>query len=129
MPAETSFFPADHEPTAAHFAAYLGNRDSHVIGVASIYVEPEPAGGPGRRRLRGMAVEDEHRRTGAGAALIARVRDYIGHNGGGVIWCNARVTAQGFYERVGFVTAGDVWEEPGIGPHIRMHEAPRSTLH
>ena len=30
--------------------------------------------------------------------------------------------AQGFYERAGFVPVGEPWEEPGIGPHVRMHD-------
>ena len=41
-------------------------------------------------------------------------------SGGGLLWCNARLAAVGFYERAGMVTTGDVWEEPVIGPHIAM---------
>jgi predicted GNAT family N-acyltransferase len=47
----------------------------------------------------------------------------IGHvakQGGGVLWCQARVPARRFYERAGFVPAGAEWLEPQIGPHIAM---------
>jgi predicted GNAT family N-acyltransferase len=44
----------------------------------------------------------------------------VADHGAGVIWCNARVPAIGFYRRGGFVAQGDVWEEPEIGPHVVM---------
>lgn len=115
-PAE-AFFAGDRDRSSGHFAAYVDHR---VVGVASILEEPEDDG-PGHWRLRGMAVEPAHRGTGVGSALLERVRDFVARSGGGLIWCNARISAQGFYERAGFVAAGAPWEEPGIGPHVRMH--------
>lgn len=47
----------------------------------------------------------------------------MGHveaRGGGLLWCNARLTAVGFYQRGGFETLGEPWEEPLIGPHVAM---------
>jgi len=117
-PAE-AFFPGDRERSSGHFAAYVNHR---IVGVASVLEEPEDDG-PGLWRLRGMAVEPEHRGTGVGTALIERVRDFVARSGGGRIWCNARVSAQGFYAAAGFVVVGGPWDEPGIGPHVRMHDA------
>jgi GNAT superfamily N-acetyltransferase len=114
---ETAFFPGDQDRSSGHFAAYVDHR---VVGVASVLEEPE-ADGPGQWRLRGMAVDPDHQGTGAGAALIERVRDFVGRSGGGVIWCNARVSAEGFYLRLGFVRTGEPWDEPHTGPHVRMH--------
>ena len=40
--------------------------------------------------------------------------------GGRRVWCNARLSAAGFYERVGFGRVGGVFEIAGIGPHAVM---------
>jgi GNAT superfamily N-acetyltransferase len=67
-----------------------------------------------------MATAPEWRGTGVGSALLGAVFDHVAAGGGGLLWCNARLAAVGFYERSGMVTRGDVWEEPVIGPHIAM---------
>ena len=119
MAPSEAFFPDDRERSSGHFAAYIEHR---IVGVASVLEEPEDDG-PGLWRLRGMAVEPGHRGAGVGAALLERVHDFVARSGGGLLWCNARVSAQGFYEREGFVVVGEPWEETGIGPHVRMHDA------
>jgi predicted GNAT family N-acyltransferase len=45
---------------------------------------------------------------------------YVARQGGGLLWCNARISARSFYERAGFVTRGDVWDDPNLGPHVKM---------
>ena len=40
--------------------------------------------------------------------------------GGDLVWCDARVTAAGFYERMGFATVTAPYDKPPIGPHIGM---------
>lgn len=120
-PAE-AFFPGDGEQSSGHFAAYVDDR---VVGVASVIEEPE-SDGPGVWQLRGMAVDSGCRSTGIGTALLARVRDFVTRSGGGPIWCNARVSAEGFYRGAGFVAVGGPWDAPGIGPHLRMRDAAGS---
>jgi GNAT superfamily N-acetyltransferase len=123
-PPETAFFAGDRDRSSGHFAAYV---DDEVVGVVSVMADPESDGpgfkGQGVWHLRGMAVDPEQQGTGVGAALIARLRDFVQRSGGGLIWCNARVSAKGFYERQGFIQVGDPWEEPYTGPHIRMHDS------
>ena len=36
------------------------------------------------------------------------------------MWCDARVAAAGFYERMGFTVVTDEFDKPGIGPHVGM---------
>jgi GNAT superfamily N-acetyltransferase len=111
-------FPGDRERSSGHFAAYV---EHEVMGVASVIEEPE-ADGPGLWRLRGMAVGPASRGRGVGLALLVRVRDFVTRSGGGLLWCNARISAEGFYRAAGFVAVGEPWEEPTIGPHVRMHD-------
>jgi GNAT superfamily N-acetyltransferase len=121
----TASFPGDQDRSSGHFAAYVDDR---VVGVASVLEEPE-TDGPGQWRLRGMAVDPDHQGAGTGSALIERVRDFVAGSGGGLIWCNARLTAVGFYDKQGFVHVGEPWDEPGTGPHVRMHDRPERAQH
>lgn len=81
---------------------------------------PDPALGGSPWRLRGMATDPGHRGRGLGASVLARLLAEVADRGGDVVWCNARVPAVALYERAGFVVLGDPWEEPVIGPHVRM---------
>ena len=77
--------PGDFERSSGHFAAYV---DDVVVGIASVVEEPEPAG-PGVWRLRGPVVDPADPDGAVGAALLARVRDFVARSGGGPIWGDA----------------------------------------
>lgn len=112
--------PGDDRPGAGHFAAY-GPGDE-LVGVVTVTPEA-PSWDPqatGAWRLRGMATASEVRGGGVGAALVDRALDHVRTGGARTLWCSARMAAFGFYQRMGFATTGEVWEEPVIGPHIAM---------
>ena len=44
----------------------------------------------------------------------------VADRGGDLVWCDARTTAAGFYERMGFTVVTDEFDKPGIGPHVGM---------
>ena len=112
--------PDDHLPTTVAFGAVTA--DDELIGVARIAPEPPPFDPSAQRswRLRGMATSPDARNMGVGSAVLAALVAHIADAGGGILWCNARVSARGLYERGGLQQWGDVWEEPNIGPHIVM---------
>lgn len=120
LPPIRARFPGDDAPTALHFAAY--DVYDRIVGVVAVLPEPMPSpdGDEPGHRLRGMAVRTDRHRTGVGRALLVRVFDGVARLGGGLLWCNARVPAVGFYARAGFVATGDPWEDPEFGPHVRM---------
>jgi GNAT superfamily N-acetyltransferase len=123
-------FARDERPGTAHFCADddMGN----VIGVATVWEElppwplpatlgsPSPGSSVRCWRLRGMATAPGWRRQGVGSALLAAVMRHVASNGGGLLWCNARLGGVGFYERHGLHAIGEPWEEPVIGPHVAM---------
>jgi GNAT superfamily N-acetyltransferase len=111
---------SDNDPETAYFAAYDTQTQHQVVGTASVRRESAPWGEPGWR-LRGMATEPDLRSRGIGSAVLARVIEHVARLGGGLLWCNARIPAQQFYEREGFITRGESWVDPDIGPHIVMH--------
>ena len=113
-------FAIDDDPATASFAARAA--DGEVVGTAVVYPEPCPWL-PDRShawRLRGMATAPERRGQGIGARVLQAALDHVAAGGGDLVWCNARVPAQRFYERAGFQPHGTPWDDPDIGPHIAM---------
>ena len=51
----------------------------------------------------------------AGMVLLA---EHCRAAGGTLLWANARLPALEFYRRAGFVTSGEPWTDPEIGPHV-----------
>jgi predicted GNAT family N-acyltransferase len=67
-----------------------------------------------------MATEAAVRGTGAGQALLDDGLARVAARGGDLVWCDARVTAAGFYERAGFTVVTEPYDKPGLGPHVGM---------
>ncbi len=123
QPPESLVYPGDEDPGTFHAGAV---QDGEVVGIATVYPEPMPLApdadvDPRRAfRLRGMATRPDLQGTGLGRAVLMRCLEHVRESGAEVLWCNARVGALGFYERLGFETIGDVFEIDGIGPHYVM---------
>ncbi len=109
----------DEDPATFHLAARTA--DGRIVGV----VRFSPAACPWQAaanpwQLRGMATDTAVRGTGAGRALLAAGLTAVTARGGDLVWCDARVTAAGFYEQAGFAVVSDPFDKPGIGPHVGM---------
>jgi predicted GNAT family N-acyltransferase len=107
------------DPATFHLAA---RTDERVVGV----VRFSPAACPWRPearspwQLRGMATDPAVRGTGAGRLLVDDGLARVAARGGDLVWCDARVAAAGFYERMGFTVVTEPFDKPGIGPHVGM---------
>lgn len=114
----------DDEPGTGTYAAVRASGE--VLGTARVArAEPSTERGDGlpegaRWQLRAMATRADVRGLGIGTAVLARVVRHVEEHGGGLLWCNARLGALGFYRRAGFVPHGEPFELPGIGPHVVM---------
>ncbi len=87
--------PADEDPSARHFAGFLGAR---VVVSASFFAVEGPAG-PGGRQLRYMATDFDVQGRGLGAAVLAVAEASLAAEGVTTLWANARDSALGFYRR------------------------------
>jgi len=109
----------DEDPATFHLAARIGDR---IVGVVRFSPAPCPwrplAKAPWQ--LRGMATEPDVRGSGAGRALVEEGIARLAARGADVLWCDARTTAAGFYERMGFTVVTGEYDKPGIGPHVGM---------
>jgi len=116
---EQMAYPGDDAPGTFHLAAL--NEAGQVLGIASFYLDPHPLDPrAGDWRLRGMAVEPELQGRGLGGRLVRAAIERIRERGGKRLWCNARVTAQRFYEKHGLRAEGERFDIPTIGPHTVM---------
>jgi predicted GNAT family N-acyltransferase len=70
-------------------------------------------------QLRQMAVAPEWRGKGVGARLLAHAEAWARSQEYAFIILNARIGAEGFYAKHGYVAQGEPFEENTI-PHIRM---------
>lgn len=121
LPADDPYVMADdHLPTTIAFGALT--PEDQIVAVGRITPEPPPFDASYDRgwRLRGMATDPAVRNLGVGSAVLAALIEHVALAGGGILWCNARVTARGLYERGGMRQWGELWDEPHLGPHIVM---------
>jgi len=103
----------EHDAACLHALAYV---DGKAVGTGRLL----PDGHIGR-----MAVLRESRASGVGSAILLRLIDAARRRGMREVRLSAQTHALGFYQRHGFVEAGDVFEEAGI-PHQEMRRALNS---
>lgn len=115
---EDCSFEGDSADQTFHLGAFV---DGKLVSIASFFFEKHPEiEGPHQYRLRGMATLPEFQNQGLSMALLKRGLPIIRQNLCTVLWCNARKTAVGFYEKNGFTQKGDFFEIEGIGQHLLM---------
>jgi len=117
-PREAAEWDTDAEAATRHWAATWGGE---VVGVVTVVRRPPPDADAPEWQLRGMAVASEVQRGGVGSRLLEAVHREVD----APMWCNARESAVGFYERHGWEVRGERFDKPPAGPHFRMFWSPR----
>ena len=128
-PVSEAVFDGDDLPGAAHVAAHVATRRTEVLAVGTVHPSPVPWE-PERTdgwRIRGMATLADRRDRGLGRAVLDALLDHVAARGGGLVWCNARTAALSLYARAGFIARGEVFDVPGIGPHVQVWRVVDAT--
>ena len=118
------------DTVAVHVAAFLPST-SEPDGVGTIYAEAPPDANSDEIpaaayalgaawRLRGMATSEDARGLGLGRLVLEECFAAIQDAEGRFLWCNARIGAVAFYERLGLACVGPEFDIPEIGPHYVM---------
>jgi predicted GNAT family N-acyltransferase len=117
-PPGSSVYEGDDDPGACHVAVFVVGE---VVSIGSVFPAAPPwqPGRVGAWRVRGMATRDGLRGRGYGHSVLSALIDHAKANGGGFIWCAARIGAPRFYARSGFVTEGEPFLLEDID-HIHM---------
>lgn len=120
--AEELVYPGDDDKDTFHLGAMSAKNE--VVAILSMYFDPRPDTNEPGWRIRGMASIPESRGTGMGRKLVEHARDRVWESQRLAIWCNARQSAFGFYEKLGFEIVGELFEIDGIGTHAVMVLSP-----
>lgn len=116
LPFETARFEGDLDASTRHYAAFEDGTPVNCLTLVASTWNGRPAW-----QLRGMATETAWQRRGIGReALEAALADAGRDEPDRIAWCNARTSAIGFYERLGWRVASEPFDVPTAGPHVKM---------
>ena len=104
----------EYEPDCRHFVAYDGTE---AVGAARL----RPL--DGAAKVERVAVVGSRRGDGWGDSLMDAVEEAARDAGVDRLVLHAQTPVEGFYERRGYRTTSDVFEEAGI-PHVEMEREP-----
>ncbi|MDB5005014.1 MAG: family N-acetyltransferase [Mucilaginibacter sp.] len=92
-----------------HFGAFQNNE---LVAVVSLFQNGTDF------QFRKFAVDAPVQNMGIGKMLLNYIMDFAITEGADRIWCNARVTAIGFYLRYGFERTGTLFSKGGFDYEI-----------
>ncbi len=115
---EECVFEGDNEEESTHFAAFWENN---IVGCLSAIRRNHVAvGARNAIQFRAMAVLAHYQGKHIGSALLLFAEQYLFKNGEHAFWLNGRIKAVPFYESMGYVGEGALFDIPGIGLHLTM---------
>lgn len=99
------------DPTSIHFLALEGD---HPVGTGRLTMAGREA------QVAWVAVRQPWRGAGVGKAIMEAIIERSWHEGADYIFLNAQTHALGFYQGLGFETAGTEFFMAGIGHQVMM---------
>lgn len=99
----------DEDKDGFHFGAFTDNK---LVGIISLFQTGTVF------QFRKLAVLHEFQKMGIGDSLLKRVEEFARSEGGTSIWCNARVSAIGFYKKAGYAHTGKLFSRNGFDYEI-----------
>ena len=106
----------DQDTYGTHFGAFNGIK---LAGVVSLFQNGTDF------QFRKLVIDPAEQRMGTGSQLLQYITIYAQENGGTRIWCNARLSAIGFYLKAGFVQTGQLFNKNGTDYEIVEKEIIR----
>ena len=116
---EDCVIDADGLESTFHIGAVKINE---VVGTSTFIVDVnDKFATQNQYRLRAMATDETVRGEGIGKQIIEFAIEKLKQMNVELLWCDARLKATGFYNKMGFKTKGDVYHVPQIGSHKLMY--------
>ncbi|HZX59881.1 MAG TPA: GNAT family N-acetyltransferase [Mucilaginibacter sp.] len=99
----------DEDLDGIHFGAFTDNK---LVAVVSLFPKIDDF------QFRKFAVDPDYQGKGVGNMLLNYITDFAQTDGGARIWCNARLSAIGFYLKSGFQQTGKFFSKNGFDYEI-----------
>ena len=99
----------DEDNHGYHFGAF---SDNELVAVVSLFQTGNDF------QFRKFAVDPDYQGKGIGNALLTYMTDFARAEGGKRLWCNARLSATGFYDKNGFSHTGQFFSKNGFDYEI-----------
>lgn len=96
----------DEDNHGYHFGAFENNA---VVGVVSLFKH-----GDDDWQFRKFAVVADVQKKGVGTQLLNYITAFVVRENGSRLWCNARLSATGFYQKFGFTKTGNEFHKNGF---------------
>lgn len=88
-----------------HFGAF---EDNKLMGVVSLFKHADDW------QFRKLAVVADGQGKGIGTQIINYITGFAEREHGTKLWCNARLSATGFYEKLGYTKVGEVFHKNNV---------------
>ena len=119
-PVESCHFDGDNLQSTIHFGLFESDKLRAVI---SLFEKKNSRFETDKQfQIRGMAVLQQHQKKGFGEMLILNAEHYCVQEGSNLIWFNARQTAVGFYQKMGYAVIGMPFQIEDVGEHVVMYK-------
>jgi len=119
-PVESCHFDGDNLQSTIHFGLFESDKLRAVI---SLFEKKNSRFETDKQfQIRGMAVLQQHQKKGFGEILILNAEHYCVQEGSNLIWFNARQTAVGFYQKMGYAVIGMPFQIEDVGEHVVMYK-------
>jgi GNAT superfamily N-acetyltransferase len=89
-----------------HFGLYV---EENLVSVVSVFIHGHEA------QFRKFATLEKYQGKGFGTNLLQFVFDFLEENKVNRIWCNARISKAGFYQKFGMTATATTFEKEGMG--------------
>jgi len=119
-PVESCHFDGDNLQSTIHFGLFISDKLQAVI---SLFETKNSRFETDKQfQIRGMAVLQQYQKKGFGEMLILNAEHYCVQEGSNLIWFNARQTAVGFYQKMGYAVIGMPFQIEDVGEHVVMYK-------
>ena len=110
----------DNKPHTYHIGSFLGKE---LISIGTFIREKHKDFDLKKNhyRLRAMATLQDFQGLSSGKSLLLYAINLLKEKKTNLIWCDARVNAIPFYQKIGFKTQGNFYKIPQIGLHKLMY--------
>jgi ribosomal protein S18 acetylase RimI-like enzyme len=123
LPKNSCEFKGDDLSSTIHLGAF---HEGQLVGVLTL-IEKEKSviktvfpHAKAMFQLRGMGILEDYQSHGVGVKLMRAAQSHLRENQVDVIWFHARMSAVGFYKKMGYQVIGEEIQLEPAGPHFKM---------